>query len=451
MKKYENYKDSGVEWLGKIPSDWQFEKIKFHIHFEKGKNPKELTDENNSEFPVYLSVDYLRGKQKNIQYVKDVTNCSIINNGEILLLWDGANAGEFMVGKNGVLSSTMCKVSFNKKLSKTFGWYVLITYEKEIREVTIGMGIPHVNGYDLNSSYIPLPPLPEQLSIVNFLDHTTERIDRFIANRKKQIELSKEKKAAIINKAVTKGINPNAKMKDSGIEWIGKIPEHWKIWKVSRLFKKIGSGTTPKAGTPAYYENGTIPWVNTGDLNDGILYNCGTFITKKAYIDHSTLKIYNKETLLIAMYGATIAKLSILNFDACTNQACCALSNSKLIKIDFAFNWFLSQKQNIINLSYGGGQPNISQDIVRSIRIPLPPSKEQYAIIEYIKSETSTIDALITKYQKQIDLMQEYRTALISQAVTGKIDVRNWQAKKKKYNTPETQLLAAAEKTEVYE
>ena len=105
----------------------------------------------------------------------------------------------------------------------------------------------------------------------------------------------------------------------------------------------------------------------------------------------------------------------------------------RLIKereIDFAFNWFLSQKQNIINLSYGGGQPNISQDVVRSIRIPLPPSKEQHEIIEFIKSETFTIDTLISKYQKQIDLMQEYRTALISQTVTGKIDVRDWQPKK---------------------
>ena len=165
-------------------------------------------------------------------------------------------------------------------------------------------------------------------------------------------------------------------------------------------------------------------------MNDSILESCETFITEKAFDDHSTLKIYCKGTLLIAMYGATIAKLSILNFDACTNQACCALANSKLIEIDFAFNWFLSQKQNIINLSYGGGQPNISQDVVRSIRIPLPPSKEQKEIIDFIKEETSNVVNLISKYQKQIDLMQEYRTSLISQAVTGKIDVREWQPKK---------------------
>ena len=274
-------------------------------------------------------------------------------------------------------------------------------------------------------------PIDEQQKIVDFLEYKTGECDRFISNRQKQIELLNEQKTTIINKAVTKGINPNAKMKHSGIDWIGDIPEYWEIWKVSRLFKIIGSGTTPKAGTPEYYENGTIPWINTGDLNDGVLESCENRITEKAFELHSTLKMYGKGTLLIAMYGATIAKLSILNFDACTNQACCALSDSQLIKIDFAFNWFLSQKQNIINLSYGGGQPNISQDLVKSIKIPLPPKEEQTLINNFINIETSKIEALISKYQKQIELMQEYRTALISQAVTGKIDVRDWKPQTK--------------------
>jgi len=431
MKRYEEYKDSGVERLGEIPIGWETIKIKYTDTLIMGQSPesKDVTDfekglpflQGNAEFTETHPIPKNWCEKANKIAVKDD-----------LLLSVRAPVGALNVSNQTYgIGRGLCAIRA-KRNKLRFLYYLLSISKEELNKVSTGTTFVAITIPNLSNVVIPKVSFPEQNSIVKFLDHKTERIDRFIANRKKQIDLFKEQKAAIINKAVTKGINPKAKMKDSGIEWIGEVPEHWKVWKVSRLFKKIGSGTTPKAGTPEYYENGTIPWVNTGDLNDGILESCGTFITEKAFADHSTLKIYNKGTLLIAMYGATIAKLSILNFEACTNQACCALSDSKLIKIDFAFNWFLSQKQNIINLSYGGGQPNISQDVVRSIKIPLPQSNEQQGIIDFIKIETSTIDTLITKYQKQIDLMQEYRTALISQAVTGKIDVRDWKPKAKK-------------------
>ncbi len=429
MRKYQKYKASGVDWLGEIPNDWNTIKIKFTDTLIMGQSPesKDVTDfekglpflQGNAEFTDTHPIPKNWCEKSNKIAIKDD-----------LLLSVRAPVGALNVSDQTYgIGRGLCAIRA-KRNDLRFLYYLLSISKEELNKVSTGTTFVAITIPNLSNVVIPKVNLPEQYAIVRFLDYKTGQIDSFIANRQKQIELLKEQKAGIINKAVTKGINPNAKMKDSGIEWIGEVPEHWEIWKVSRLFKKIGSGTTPKAGTPAYYEDGTIPWVNTGDLNDGILESCGTLITERAFADHSTLKIYSKGTLLIAMYGATIAKLSILNFEACTNQACCALANSKLIKIDFAFNWFLSQKQNIINLSYGGGQPNISQDVVRSIRIPLPSSKEQQAIIDFIKSETSTIDTLISKYQKQIDLMQEYRTSLISQAVTGKIDVREWQPKK---------------------
>ncbi len=133
--------------------------------------------------------------------------------------------------------------------------------------------------------------------------------------------------------------------KESGVDWLGEIPIEWSTWKVSRLFKKIGSGTTPKSGTPEFYENGTIPWINTGDLNDGYIDNCSNYITQKAFDEHSTLKMYESGTLLVAMYGATIGKIAITKFRACTNQACCSLVSSKKILTKFAFYWFLASKQ----------------------------------------------------------------------------------------------------------
>lgn len=206
--------------------------------------------------------------------------------------------------------------------------------------------------------------------------------------------------------------------KPSGVDWLGEVPANWEVWKVSRLFKKIGSGTTPKAGNPEYYENGIIPWVNTGDLNDGYIDNCSNYITQKAFDDHSTLKIYEAGTLLVAMYGATIGKTAITKFAACTNQACCSLVRSKLIDTKFAFYWFLANKENIINLSYGGGQPNISQDVVRSLKIPISNVPEQLSIVRFLDYKTSQVDTFISNRQKQIELLKEQLHFKINDAIT---------------------------------
>ncbi|MFH1859991.1 MAG: restriction endonuclease subunit S [bacterium] len=206
--------------------------------------------------------------------------------------------------------------------------------------------------------------------------------------------------------------------KQSGVEWLGEIPSGWSTWKVSRLFKKIGSGTTPTAGTPEYYADGIIPWINTGDLNDSYISVCSSYITQKAFDDHSSLKTYEAGTLIIAMYGATIGKIAITKFEACTNQACCSLVHPKLIDTKFAFYWFIANKENIINLSYGGGQPNISQDIVRSLKIPICDIPEQQSIVHFLDYKTGQIDSFIANRQKQIELLKEQKAGIINKAVT---------------------------------
>ena len=216
----------------------------------------------------------------------------------------------------------------------------------------------------------------------------------------------------------TESMKPYPAYKDSGIEWIGEIPEHWDMRKVSRSFALIGSGTTPKSNDDQYYQNGDISWIITGDLNDGLLNDSSKKITPKALEDHSTLKIYPKDTIIVAMYGATIGKICITNFEACTNQACCALSESPYLLNRFTFYWFIANKHNIINMSYGGGQPNISQEIVRSLKITTPSLAEQHIIITFLDNQTAKIDTLIENKQKQIELLKEERTAIINQAVT---------------------------------
>lgn len=210
--------------------------------------------------------------------------------------------------------------------------------------------------------------------------------------------------------------------KDSGIEWIGEIPEHWESWKISHAFNKIGSGTTPESGNPIYHENGSINWLNTGDLNDGKLDSCSKKVTEKAIQDYSSLKLFPAGSLAIAMYGATIGKTSLINFETTTNQACCVFCESEIISLKFLQYWFLGNKEHIINLAIGGGQPNISQNILKDLRIWCPIISEQIELANYLDQKTAQIDHLIAQKERLIALMQEERTAVINQAVTKGLD-----------------------------
>jgi len=209
--------------------------------------------------------------------------------------------------------------------------------------------------------------------------------------------------------------------KDSGVKWLGEIPRHWEVIKTSRIFSYIGSGTTPKSGSEDYYTQNGIPFLQTGDLNDGYVTHTSKRITEKALRD-TNLKIHPKGSLIVAMYGATIGKLGILDIDATVNQACCVLTKSPIIETKFAFYTYLAAKKDLIFQSKGGGQPNISQDTIRSERIPIPPIKEQEAIVAYLDATTSKIDEAIAQQQKMIDLLNERKQIIISNAVTKGLD-----------------------------
>jgi type I restriction enzyme S subunit len=208
------------------------------------------------------------------------------------------------------------------------------------------------------------------------------------------------------------------KYKDSGVEWVGRVPTHWEVWKLAHAFARIGSGTTPKTDNREYYDNGEIPWINTGDLNDGELDGCEKRVTALAISQHASLKTYPAGSLVIAMYGATIGKLSLMCFPATVNQACCVFSGPSAITPKFMFYWFIGLRQKILSLATGGGQPNISQDILRTLRVACPKEGEQTYIAEFLDRETAKIDELIAEQRRLMDLLKEKRQAVISEAVT---------------------------------
>jgi restriction endonuclease S subunit len=212
-------------------------------------------------------------------------------------------------------------------------------------------------------------------------------------------------------------------MKSSGVEWLGDVPEHWETWKIGHIFRQIGSGTTPPTSKQEYYE-GTIPWVTTSELRDNIIVGTQKNVTEEAIKEFSALKKYPTGTLLIALYGATIGRIGLLGIEATTNQACCSLVSPRNALPRFVFYSLLASRSWIIGLAYGGGQPNISQGIVRNLKLPVPPMIEQEKIVEFLDEELAHLDNLNQQIEETIHLLERQRIALISAAVTGKIDVR---------------------------
>lgn len=418
-----------------IPDDWELRKIKslgtfkngfgFPERFQGNTNEKipflKVSDINNP-FEIYVdsASNYVSSK------LASSMNWSLIPFGSIIFPKIGVallKNHRKINTKEVIIDNNMSAFVKHKHINNKYLYYIF--KELDMRNFVNISAVPSINFDLLKNFQIPITlDLNLQKQIANYLDKKTSKIDTTIAKNKELINLLEEKRTALINQVVTKGLNPEVPMKDSGIEWIGEIPKNWDMMKISNIFNNIGSGTTPKSSNDEYYNEGNVNWLITGDLNDNYIYNTSTKITKKALHDTPSLKIYPKDSLVIAMYGATIGKLGILNIETCTNQACCVLSRSNTMNIKYAYYWFLGYRNEIISLSYGGGQPNISQDVIKNIKCIVPPFNEQQQIIDYLDSEITKINEIITKVTENINLLEEYKTSLIHHVVTGKIDVR---------------------------
>lgn len=205
------------------------------------------------------------------------------------------------------------------------------------------------------------------------------------------------------------------KMKDSGIEWIGEIPEWWSKNKCLRLFNVIGSGTTPKSLVSD--ESPSINWIQSGDINGTLLFSCKNTISESTFSQYSALKTYSAPFIIIAMYGASIGNISISFIDGCVNQACCVLS-VPLCNLDYAFYAIKSAQFYLVQKAVGGGQPNISQDTIKQLWIPQPSLAMQEAIANSLNKACSHIDAILTKTRTSIEEYKKLKQAVITQAVT---------------------------------
>lgn len=393
MERYSEYKDSGVKWLGKIPSHWEVMPLKSFIKFEKGKTPKEFSDENIG-LP-YLTMDYLRSRDnKIVKYPTSSIGLFEIEESEALVLWDGANAGEFILSKKGYLGSTMAKISgYREYFNNLYFYYFLKMLEPTSKDFANGTTIPHFDASILINYHYPIPPIDEQIVIGSYLDAATSKIDKAIAMQQKMIDLLNERKQIIIQNAVTKGLDENVEMKDSGVEWIGMIPKHWKIIRIKHLAKlQSGSNLTSNeisdtGSYPVYGGNGLRGFYGS--------YNC------------------EGSHVLIGRQGALCGNINYAEdkFWATEHAVVC------YPKKKYNTLWFgeILRLMNLGQYSLASAQPGLAVERIKGLYMPYPSIEEQNKIALFLKQNIGKIDLYARHCQRQITLLQERKQIIINE------------------------------------
>lgn len=427
-------------WKEILPSDWEVVPLKAVASYSVSSVDKVVKEE---ELPVELcnytdvykndfitnDLEFMKGSATEEEILKYKVEI-----GDVIITKDSESWDDIAIP--ALVKETKCNLvcgyhlsiikAYEDKILPNFLFYCL--QSKDIR-VQLELASTGVTRYglpkdEIGRASLPLPNIDLQGRIANHINNELAEITKLIEAKNNLLQTLSEKRQALIANAVTKGIDQKVKFKDSGINWIGTIPEHWKVIKVSRIFKNISSGTTPDTKNQEYYIGGEINWMLTGDLNDNIVTDTSKKITEQALEDYTTLKIYPKGSLCIAMYGATIGKTAILGVEACTNQACCVLFNSEIMMPEFAQQWFIAMRKPITMLASGGGQPNISQGIIRDLKIPLPSIEEQKIIMTELNIELNKISELENRTLKSVELLNERKSIFITSAITGQLQIQ---------------------------
>lgn len=397
MKRYDEYKQTGTTWIGEIPSHWEVKRLRFICSYKKGKNPRCLTFDKEDGMMPYLSMEYLRGSESNIQYTKLEDGLVEVSKNDMLLLWDGSNAGEFIISRDGVLSSTCAKLMV-KELDDLFFKYYCFSIEKYLKDMTNGMGIPHVDSNVLKNILVFIPSLAEQEAIAAYLDKKCGSIDAVISTQERRIALLEELKQSVITEAVTHGINPEAKLRPSGIDWIGNIPEHWKVMPLKRTMR-ICNGADYKH---IEAEDG-YPVIGSG----------GIFAYASDYL-------FDGEALLLGRKG-TIDKPLYFKGKFWTVDTMFYSIPQKFIVCKYMY--YQSLNFQFDRYSTSTALPSMTSRDLGNNDVCVPPLREQEEIVEYIDRKIKPIDASIAKAKREIELLRELKQSVITEAVTGKIKV----------------------------
>jgi len=430
MKKYDKYKQSGIEWVGEIPSDWNVTKYKFVITIKNGFPFKSELFDNQEGFPLLRIRDITSGKLETF-YKGEFSSDYVIKKGDLVIGMDGDFNLRWWDNSDALLNQRCCTLNNIEGITDLrFLYYLLPNDLKIINDLTYYTTVKHLSNGDINNSSIVLPPIDEQTQIAQYLDHQTSIIDQLIQQKEKLIELLKEKKQAVINEAVTQGLNPKAKMKDSGIEWLGKVPEEWTLTKMKFGCEFIYDGTH---GSFMRIDQG-FRLLSVRNIVDSkfIFREDDSLISEKDYNEISSKFIIKEDDIQLAIVGATLGKVAIvekMSEPFVTQRSLATIRTDSKICLPKYLYYYLSSSsfQAYLWLSTSfSAQPGVYLGTIQKCPLLLPSINEQYQIVKFLQLKIYFIDELTNKNIIQIEKLKEYRQSIISEAVTGKIDLRSW-------------------------
>ncbi|TPQ27639.1 restriction endonuclease subunit S [Methylomonas koyamae] len=482
---YPQYKDSGVAWLGEVPVDWEVKKARYLASMKGGSTP--LTTEN--QFWDDGNIPWVSPKDMKIGRITDTqdhltsegaSQCAsgILAPGHVLIVVrSGILRHSLPVAINDVpvtLNQDMRAFKLGARLDAEYLRWFIEGNQKLLLEqwCKSGTTVESIEMSYLADGLIPVPPRTEQTTIADFLDRETGRIDTLVAKKRKLVELLKEKRSALISRTVTRGLPADAarefglttgnaavheapgaygrrrgekffaptdgagtpeKFKDSGVEWLGEIPVDWVITNLGFASTKIGSGKTPTGGAETYVSDGVMFLRSQNVYDEGLLLDDVVFIAEEVDVEMSASRVFPNDVLL-NITGASIGRTSIVPAEfplANVNQHVCIIRLKNKVHSYF-IAWVMkssSVKAQIENAQTGAAREGLNFSQISKIKLALPPITEQTAIATYLDRETAKIDRLVETVETAIARLQEYRSALITAAVTGKIDVRAYSAK----------------------
>lgn len=422
-------KDSGIEWIGKIPNDWNVISSKYLYSIQKGKIPKTVDQKADEQYVPYISMEYQRRDILPKEYAH-INDGVYANKSDIAVLWDGANAGEIFKSKMGVISSTVALLKGNSNINKEYLFFVLKAFEKNLRALTVGMGIPHVNSEIIKNIKMPFPTQKEQQKIASFLDEKVSHINNIIEDTKKSIENLKVYKQSLITETVTKGLNPNVEMKDSGIDWVGKIPKHWMLRKIKHLTSKIGSGKTPRGGGNIYSNEGILFLRSQNIYETGLYLENATYISPKIDDSMKSTRVYSNDVLL-NITGGSIGRACVypqyIETHANVNQHVCILRPiQEYTHPSYLFYYLISHvgRNYIRYYQTGGNREGLNFEQIGNFAIPSFSIHEQTKIVNYLDEKTSQVDQIVNQQEQLVKEFESYKRSIIYEYVTGKKEVK---------------------------
>ena len=424
-------KDSGIAWIGEIPGEWKLRKIKYIFRISSGTTPKSDNLEYwDGDIPWVTPADY-KTENEYIYHGRKFLSKAGLEAANLQLL----PVNSIVLSKRapiGAVAITAAELTINQgciagipidDCSVRYYYFILSICTEQLNLLGSGTTFKELSAQDFGNFIVPTPDVAVQERIADYLDRKCSQIDAIIARQQEVVEKLKAYKLSVITEAVTKGLNPHAPMKDSGVEWIGEIPEHWKVPKIKYL-ATIASGGTPDRSHSEYW-NGSINWAKTGELQNNELYETEEKVTELA-LENSSAKVFDVDTILVAMYGQgkTRGMTALLKVPSATNQACAGITVcSKDIIVSYLWLFLMGAYDALREKANGSGQPNLSSALIADFYVTLPPLQEQANICKTIAKRLPHIDEIIRQKEVIINKLIAYKKSLIYESATGKKEV----------------------------